>query len=169
MNIPLVDLKAQYNSIKDEIDGVVSDVLSKSAFIGGSYVSTFETAFAGFCKTKHCVGVGNGTDALFIALKTLGIGCGDEVITAANSFIAASMRATPPVSTAMPSAGRCGTACSCSMPLANTMKPMISSTKANRHASKMSLTPPMKPLNRPGLSTASSLTAYSTTARRAQE
>jgi len=90
MNIPLVDLKAQYNSIKDEIDGVVSDVLSKSAFIGGSYVSTFETAFAGFCKTKHCVGVGNGTDALFIALKTLGIGCGDEVITAANSFIATS-------------------------------------------------------------------------------
>jgi dTDP-4-amino-4,6-dideoxygalactose transaminase len=94
MNIPLVDLKAQYNSIKDEIDSVVSDVLSKSAFIGGSYVSSFETAFAGFCKAKHCIGVGNGTDALFIALRTLGIGCGDEVITAANSFIATSEAVT---------------------------------------------------------------------------
>ncbi|HET6490912.1 MAG TPA: aminotransferase class V-fold PLP-dependent enzyme, partial [Syntrophales bacterium] len=90
MNIPLVDLKAQYNSIKNEIDSVISDVLSKSAFIGGSYVSSFETAFAGFCRTRHCIGVGNGTDALFIALKTLGIGTGDEVITAANSFIATS-------------------------------------------------------------------------------
>jgi len=88
MNIPLVDLKAQYNSIKDEIDGVVSDVLSKTSFIGGSYVSSFETAFAGYCRTKHCIGVGNGTDALFIALKCLGIGDGDEVIVPANSFIA---------------------------------------------------------------------------------
>jgi hypothetical protein len=66
----------------------------------------------------------------------------------------------------VPSADRCGTLCSRSTLLANTMKPMISSTKANKHASKMSLTPPRKPLNRPGLSTASSLTAYSTTARR---
>ncbi len=90
MTIPLVDLKAQYETIKDEIDHVISDVLSTSAFIGGPYVSAFEEAFAAFCGVRHCVGVGNGTDALFIALKVLGIGPGDEVITAANSFIATS-------------------------------------------------------------------------------
>jgi dTDP-4-amino-4,6-dideoxygalactose transaminase len=90
MNIPLVDLKSQYESIKEEIDSLISDVISKSAFIGGPYVKSFETAFAEFCNVKHCIGVGNGTDALFIALKTLGIGKGDEVITAANSFIATS-------------------------------------------------------------------------------
>src|SRR4030043_115592 len=90
MNIPLVDLKSQYESIKEEIDGAISEVISKSAFIGGQHVKSFESAFAEFCNVKHCIGVGNGTDALFIALKTLGIGSGDEVITAANSFIATS-------------------------------------------------------------------------------
>jgi len=94
MNIPLVDLKAQYESIKDEIDSAISEVISKSAFIGGSYVQSFEKAFASFCNVKHCVGVGNGTDALFIALKTLGIGEGDEVIVPANSFIATSEAVT---------------------------------------------------------------------------
>ncbi len=90
MNVPFVDLKAQYESIKGEIDRVISDVISKSAFIGGPYVDSFEADFAAFCRIKHCVGVGNGTDALFVALKALGIGPGDEVITAANSFIATS-------------------------------------------------------------------------------
>lgn len=90
MNIPFVDLKSQYESIKDEIDRVISDVLSKSAFIGGPYVESFENAFAQSCNRKHCVGVGNGTDALYMALIALGIGPGDEVITAANSFIATS-------------------------------------------------------------------------------
>ncbi len=90
MNIPFVDLQSQYATIKEEIDRVISDVISNSAFIGGSYVQSFETDFAKFCNTKYCVGVGNGTDALFIALKTLGIGAGDEVITVANSFIATS-------------------------------------------------------------------------------
>lgn len=90
MEIPLVDLKSQYLSIKDEIDAAVQDVISKSAFIGGAYVKSFEEDFARFCGTEHCVGVGNGTDALFIALKALGIGEGDEVLTAANSFIATS-------------------------------------------------------------------------------
>jgi dTDP-4-amino-4,6-dideoxygalactose transaminase len=88
LNIPFVDLKAQYESIKPEIDSAISDVISKSAFIGGQYVKSFETAFAEFCRVKHCIGVGNGTDGLFIALKALGIGEGDEVITVANSFIA---------------------------------------------------------------------------------
>lgn len=90
MNIPLVDLKAQYESIKDEIDSAIHEVISTSAFIGGSHVKAFEEDFARFCGANYCVGVGNGTDALFIALKSLGIGAGDEVITVANSFIATS-------------------------------------------------------------------------------
>lgn len=90
MNIPLVDLKKQYESIKQEIDSAISEVISKSAFIGGPYVNSFEQAFAAFCNVKYCIGVANGTDAIFVGLKALGIGQGDEVITAANSFIATS-------------------------------------------------------------------------------
>jgi dTDP-4-amino-4,6-dideoxygalactose transaminase len=90
MNIQLVDLKAQYETIKHDIDSAIQDVVSETAFIGGHYIKKFEESFAWFCGVKHCVGVGNGTDALFIALKTLGIGAGDEVITVANSFIATS-------------------------------------------------------------------------------
>lgn len=88
--IPLVDLKGQYRSIKDEIDRVMSAVVEDCAFVQGKYVKSFEERFANFCGVKHCIGVGNGTDALFIALKILGIGLTDEVITAANSFIATS-------------------------------------------------------------------------------
>ncbi len=90
MNIPFVDLKSQYENIREEIDSVISDVITKTAFIGGAHVKAFESDFADFCKVKHCIGVGNGTDAIFISLKALGIGEGDEVITAANSFIATS-------------------------------------------------------------------------------
>jgi dTDP-4-amino-4,6-dideoxygalactose transaminase len=88
--IPFVDLKSQYESIKEEIDGAIAQVISQTAFVGGAHLKNFEEAFAAFCGVKHCIGVGNGTDALFIAMKTLGIGPGDEVITAANSFIATS-------------------------------------------------------------------------------
>ena len=90
MNIPFVNLKAQYNEIKDEILNAVQEVIESSAFINGKYVKAFEEDFADYCGAKHCIGVGNGTDALYIALKTLGVGPGDEVITAANSFIATS-------------------------------------------------------------------------------
>jgi dTDP-4-amino-4,6-dideoxygalactose transaminase len=90
MNIPFVDLKAQYNSIKDEIDAAIAGVLNETAFIGGVRVKNFEAAFAQYCGVDHCVGVANGTDAIFIALKTLGVGPGDEVITVANTFVATS-------------------------------------------------------------------------------
>ena len=90
MNIPFVDLKMQYRTIKSEIDNAISDVISKTAFVGGPFGKSFEEEFSRFCNVKHCIGVGNGTDALFIALKALDIGEGDEVITAANSFIATS-------------------------------------------------------------------------------
>ncbi len=90
MNVPFVDLKSQYESIKEEIDEAIRGVIANTSFIGGPCVKSFEEDFAKFCGVRHCIGVGNGTDALFIALKTMGIGEGDEVITAANSFIATS-------------------------------------------------------------------------------
>jgi dTDP-4-amino-4,6-dideoxygalactose transaminase len=90
MNVPFLDLHQQYIGIKSEIDEAIQRVIDKSAFIGGPFVDAFETAFAAFCGAKHCVGVANGTDAIFITLKSLGIGAGDEVIVPANSFIATS-------------------------------------------------------------------------------
>lgn len=88
MKVEFVDLKAQYKSIKADIDQAIANVLKDSAFVGGKYVSQFEEDFAAYCGVKYCIGVGNGTDALYIALRSLGIGKGDEVITVANSFIA---------------------------------------------------------------------------------
>lgn len=90
LTIPFVDLKAQYASIKPEIDAAIAAVLEETAFIGGPRVKAFEEAFARYCGVSQCVGVANGTDALFLALRALGVGAGDEVITVANSFIATS-------------------------------------------------------------------------------
>jgi dTDP-4-amino-4,6-dideoxygalactose transaminase len=90
MQVPFLDLKSQYAAIKQEIDEAIASVIKETAFVGGEYVKKFEEEFAVFCQAKYCVGVGNGTDALFIALRALGIGKGDEVITAANAFIATS-------------------------------------------------------------------------------
>lgn len=90
LKIPLVDLRAQYIGIKDEIDAAISAVIADTAFIGGHFVKEFEQAFARYCGVGHCVGLANGTDALFVALKSLGVGPGDEVITVANSFVATS-------------------------------------------------------------------------------
>lgn len=90
MQIPFVDLKLQYLTIKNELDEAIQKVILDSAFVGGEYIRTFERNYANYIGTNHCIGVGNGTDALFIALKILSIGEGDEVITAANSFIATS-------------------------------------------------------------------------------
>jgi dTDP-4-amino-4,6-dideoxygalactose transaminase len=90
MKVEFVDLKAQYESIKSDIDAAIADVIRKSAFIGGEHLKAFEQAFAAYLGAGHCVGVGNGTDALYVAMKTLGIGAGDEVVTVANSFISTS-------------------------------------------------------------------------------
>jgi dTDP-4-amino-4,6-dideoxygalactose transaminase len=89
-SIPLVDLKKQYDSIRGEVDAAIKAVIEQTAFVGGPYVKAFEEAFARYCSVKYCVGVANGTDAIFIALRALGIGPGDEVITVANSFVATS-------------------------------------------------------------------------------
>ena len=90
MKTPFVDLRAQYQSVKHEIDTAMDAVIKSSSFIGGQYVKQFEAEFAAYCGAKYCVGVGNGTDAIYIVLRALGVGSGDEVITAANSFIATS-------------------------------------------------------------------------------
>jgi dTDP-4-amino-4,6-dideoxygalactose transaminase len=94
MHIPFVDLKSQYHSIKTEMDRAIFDVLENTAFIKGKAVTEFEQAFAEAIGIKHCIGVGNGTDALVIALKVLGVEPGDEVLVPANSFIATSEAVT---------------------------------------------------------------------------
>lgn len=87
MNVPLVDLKSQYRSIKNEIDTAIQDVIEETAFIGGRPVKEFEKAFAELYGAKHVISCANGTDSLYIIMKMLGIGIGDEVITVANSWI----------------------------------------------------------------------------------
>ena len=86
--IPFVDLKAQYDSIKDEIDDAIQRVLDTTSFIMGEELERFEEEFALFCNTKHTIGVANGSDALILALRACGIGEGDEVITVPHTFIA---------------------------------------------------------------------------------
>lgn len=90
MNVPFVDLKEQYLSIKNEIDSGIQKVITDTSFIGGPLVKQFEKEFASLLGVKHCVGVANGTDAIYITLRMLNIGEGDEVITVANSWISTS-------------------------------------------------------------------------------
>jgi dTDP-4-amino-4,6-dideoxygalactose transaminase len=90
MNVPFVDLKSQYLALKSEIDPAIQAVINETAFIGGKYVEGFEKAYAEKYGMKHCVSCANGTDAIYITLKALGIGFGDEVITVANSWISTS-------------------------------------------------------------------------------
>jgi dTDP-4-amino-4,6-dideoxygalactose transaminase len=90
MKIPFVDLKAQYKTIKNEIDEAIQSVIDETAFIKGKYVAQFEKEYADKYGVKHCIGVANGTDAIYVSLKALGIGKGDEVITVANSWISTS-------------------------------------------------------------------------------
>lgn len=94
MKIPLVDLYAQYLTIRDEIDGAIRGVIADSAFIRGPHVETFEEAWAKTLGVKHCVSCGNGTDALQIAMCGLGLKPGDEVITTAHSWISTSAMIT---------------------------------------------------------------------------
>lgn len=83
--IPFVNLRLQYESIQHEIDQAIKDVFTKSQFIGGEPVRNFEEEFSALFGVNHCIGTGNGTDSLFLILKGLGIGPGDEVITPAFS------------------------------------------------------------------------------------
>jgi dTDP-4-amino-4,6-dideoxygalactose transaminase len=105
--VPFVDLNAQYQTIKPEIDAAIQGVIDRSAFVGGDAVGTFEAELAAYCAAGgdaapssngrpagpaggplHCVGCANGTDAIYLALRALEIGPGDEVITVAHTFTA---------------------------------------------------------------------------------
>lgn len=88
MNIPFLDLKKQYDSIKAEIDASIQAVIDSCSFAGGPFVDKFEQEFSEFCDCRSAVGVGSGTDAIWLTLLALGIGPGDEVITVPNTFIA---------------------------------------------------------------------------------
>src|SRR6266403_1330425 len=90
MNVPFVDLHAQYLSLKSEIDAAIAEVIAESAFIRGRHVERFEKEWAKTLGVKHCVSCANGTDALYIAMRALGLKTGDEVITTAHSWIATS-------------------------------------------------------------------------------
>lgn len=89
--IPLVDLKAQYETIKDEIGAAITGVLDHGMYVLGPDVKAFESDFAAFCDTKYAYGVSNGLDALRIALAALDVKAGDEVILPANTFIATAL------------------------------------------------------------------------------
>ena len=88
MKVPFLDLKVQYESIRDEIAIALQEVLDNTAFAGGPFVEKFEKEFASFCQCEFAIGVSSGTTALWLTLLGLGIGAGDEVITIPNTFIA---------------------------------------------------------------------------------
>ncbi|MHC4119212.1 MAG: DegT/DnrJ/EryC1/StrS family aminotransferase, partial [Planctomycetota bacterium] len=88
MKVPFLDLKTQYESIRDEIAAGLQQVLDNTAFAGGPFVKSFEEQFASFCSCESAIGVGSGTTALWTALMALGVGPGDEVVTVPNTFIA---------------------------------------------------------------------------------
>jgi dTDP-4-amino-4,6-dideoxygalactose transaminase len=94
VKVPFVDLHAQYLTMKDEIDAAISAVIAESAYIRGAHVEGFERAWAKMAGAKHCVSCANGTDALMIAMKGLGLEPGDEVITTAQTWISTSAMIT---------------------------------------------------------------------------
>jgi len=90
MTLPIVDLHAQYLTIKQEIDRAIAEVIAESAYIGGRHVEAFERAWARALGVKRCISCANGTDAIYIALRGLRVKPGDEVITSAHSSISTS-------------------------------------------------------------------------------
>ena len=86
--VPFLDLVTPHRELEEELVAAFREALRSAAFIGGAQVEAFEQAFAASVDAAHCVGVANGLDALHLALRALGIGPGDEVITASNSYIA---------------------------------------------------------------------------------
>lgn len=90
MDVPFVDLETQYESLRPEINDAMQNVIDDTAFVRGPYVADFEEAYADAYDVDHCISVANGTDAIYVVLRMLGIGPGDEVITVANSWISTS-------------------------------------------------------------------------------
>ena len=88
MKVPFLNLNAQHAPLRKEFDRVIAEVIDSGAFAGGPFVAAFEKDFAAYCETKYAIGVGNGTDALWLTLLAYGIGPGDEVITVPSTFMA---------------------------------------------------------------------------------
>jgi dTDP-4-amino-4,6-dideoxygalactose transaminase len=102
MNIPFLNLKAPYLELKEELDAAYHRVMESGWYILGQEVEAFEKEFAEYCEAKHCVGVGNGLDALHLILRAMGIGPGDEVIVPANTYIATWLAVSQTGATPMP-------------------------------------------------------------------
>src|SRR5690606_16749826 len=92
--VKFLDLQSQYHSIQAEVDAAIARTIDQSSFIGGPDLSAFEQEFAAFQQAGHCIGVGNGTDAIEIALEALELPAGSEILVPANSFIASSEAVT---------------------------------------------------------------------------
>ena len=88
MKVPFLDLSAHHQPMREQLDAAIRDVIDSNAFAGGPFVAAFEREFAQYCGSAFAIGVGNGTDALWLSLLALGVGPGDEVITAPNTFMA---------------------------------------------------------------------------------
>jgi dTDP-4-amino-4,6-dideoxygalactose transaminase len=88
MQVPFLDLKAHHQPHRQEFIDAITEVIDQNAFAGGPFVAKFEEEFARYCDVRHAVGVGNGTDALWLVLLALGVGAGDEVITVPMTFMA---------------------------------------------------------------------------------
>src|SRR6516225_9957350 len=88
MKVPFLDLETHHAPLMTEFQNAIQDVIDHGAFAGGPFVTRFEEEFAAYCECRHAIGVGSGTEALWLVLLALGIGPGDEVITVPNSFIA---------------------------------------------------------------------------------
>jgi dTDP-4-amino-4,6-dideoxygalactose transaminase len=88
MKVPFLDLAASYAELKEELDDAYIRCMRSACFILGPEVEAFEDEFAQYCGVKHCIGVGNGLDALHLTLRAYGIGPGDQVIVPSNTYIA---------------------------------------------------------------------------------
>src|SRR5436190_12000887 len=88
MKVPFLDLHAHHAPLMSEFESAICEVISQGAFAGGPFVAAFEKDFAAYCKADHAVGVGSGTEALWLPLLAAGVAPGDEVITVPGTFMA---------------------------------------------------------------------------------
>src|SRR5512138_1550811 len=102
MKIRFLDLKSQYSELQDDFDAAYRRVMNSGWYILGKELEAFESEFAEYCQVKHCIGVGNGLDALHLILRASGIGPGDEVIVPTNTYIATWLAVTYSGATPVP-------------------------------------------------------------------
>src|SRR4051812_35639551 len=88
IRVPFLDLNAHHAPLREEFDRAIGEVIDTGAFAGGPFVEKFENEFAAFCRCDHAIGLGSGTEALWLSLLACGVGAGDEVITVPNTFMA---------------------------------------------------------------------------------